>query len=176
MNARITFLEPPKIGDFHYGGIIFYIFQSGDPGFVANETHGLICAIEDQQGIPWYNGNYYQVATTLTSIGTGSSNTDDIIANIGGTNNAAGSARAYTGGGFTDWFLPSKDELNEMYLNKIQINTASTANGGENLSELYYWSSTEFSLNLAWAQRISNGSQERGDKRHSILVRPVRTF
>ena len=52
-------------------------------------------------------------------------------------------AKAYAGGGYTDWFLPSKDELNLMYTNKATINTTATANGGSSFSSSWYWSSTE---------------------------------
>ena len=110
-----------SVGDFLQGGVVFYIFVDGDTGYVAGETHGLIAAVQDQSsGIRWYNGINVTTGATGTAIGTGSANTDAII-NVQGpteTSYAAGLARAYTGGGHIDWFLPSKDELNKMYLNK----------------------------------------------------------
>ena len=45
---------------------------------------------------------------------------------------------------YSDWFLPSKDELNQMYQNKAAINTTAAANSGSNFSINYYWSSTEY--------------------------------
>ena len=58
-----------------------------------------------------------------TELGTGFSNTDKIIASQGriATNYAAGLARAYNGGGYTDWYLPSKNELNKLFLNRVAI-------------------------------------------------------
>ena len=112
---------PPAIGDFHGGGVVFLLFAEGDIGYVAGETHGLIAAVADQSsGIRWYNGSYVTTGATGTAIGTGATNTDAIISVQGPTETsyAAGLARAYTGGGYTDWFLPSKDELNKMYLNR----------------------------------------------------------
>ena len=43
---------PPAVGDFYQGGVVFYLFESGDMGYVEGEIHGLIAAAEDQ-----YRGN-----------------------------------------------------------------------------------------------------------------------
>ena len=68
-------------------------------------------------------------------------------------------ARAYTGGGYTDWFLPSKDELNKMYTKRVTINTTAASNSGSNFSTNTYWSSTESYISHAWVQYFSNGNQ-----------------
>jgi hypothetical protein len=167
------------VGDFYGGGVVFYIFESGDTGYVAGEKHGLIAAVQDQSsGIRWYNGSYTTTGATATTIGTGSANTDAIIAAQGATETsyAAGVARAYTGGGFTDWFLPSKDELNQMYTNKATINTTASANGGSNFSTNYYWSSTENDSGGAWGQHFVYGFQGNGFKDNTNSVRAVRAF
>jgi len=109
---------PPEVGDFYQGGVVFYIFVDGETGYVAGETHGLITAVEDQSSsIAWNIGGNFPTGATGSAIGTGTANTTTIInaQNAQGasqTSYAAGLARAYTGGGYTDWFLPSKDELN----------------------------------------------------------------
>ena len=126
-----------QVGDFYGGGVVFYIFVDGDTGYVAGETHGLIAAVQDQSsGIRWYNGSYVTTGATGTAIGTGSANTDAIIVYKVATETsyAAGLARAYTGGGYTDWFLPSKDELNKMYLNRATINTTAASNSGSDFA------------------------------------------
>ena len=169
---------PEQVGDFHQGGVVFYIFESGDTGYIAGETHGLIAAVEDQSSsIQWYNGSYTTTGAIGTAVGTGSANTDAIIASQGATETsyAAGLARAYTGGAYTDWFLPSKDELNQMYLNKSTINTTASANSGNNFSN-YYWSSTENSSSNAWIQGFSVGNQGLGGKDFTYNVRAVRAF
>ncbi|MDB2555739.1 DUF1566 domain-containing protein, partial [Flavobacteriaceae bacterium] len=170
----------PYPGDFHQGGVIFYIFVDGDTGYIAGETHGLIAAVADQSsGIRWYNGSYVTTGATGTAIGTGSANTDAIIAAQGATETsyAAGLARAYTGGGFTDWFLPSKVELNKMYLNRAIINITASANGGSNFStNYYYWSSTEGDYDSAWIQYFNNGNQYGSNKGYAYYVRAVRAF
>jgi hypothetical protein len=174
----ITPVSP--VGDFYQGGVIFYLFEAGDTGYVAGETHGLIAAVADQSsGIRWYKGSYSATGAIATAIGTGSANTDAIITVQGATETsyAAGLARAYTGGGYTDWFLPSKDELIKMYLKKGDINTTALANGGSNFATVYYWSSTEAGRYDAWIKFFSNAnSQGFGDKSFTYNVRAIRAF
>ena len=172
-----------RVGDFYGGGVVFYIFESGDTGYIAGETHGLIAAVADQSdGIQWYNGSYVTTGATGTAIGTGSANTDAIIdvAVATETSYAAGLARANTGGGYTDWFLPSKAELNKMWLERETINTTASANGGSNFSNNWYWSSTEHGSNItypyAWIQHLSDGETQVLDKSYSVRVRAVRAF
>jgi hypothetical protein len=178
LDARITALET-AVGDVYQGGVIFYILEEGDTGYVAGETHGLIAAVEDQSsGIQWYNDSYDTTGATGTAVGTGSANTDAIIAAQGATETsyAAGLARAYTGGGYTDWFLPSKDELNKMYTNRATINTTAAANSGSDFANNYYWSSTEFDFYTAWEQNFDDGFQGTSGKDNADSVRAVRAF
>ena len=135
-----------SIGDNYQGGKVAYILVSGDPGYDATTQHGLIAATTDQiGGIQWYNGSYTSTGATGTAIGTGFSNTNKIIASQGGTatSYAAGVARAYTGGGYADWYLPSKDELNKLFLSRSNI--------GGYVTDAY-WSSSERNNINAWAQ------------------------
>ena len=165
--------DPTQVGDFYQGGVIFYLFVDGEAGYVAGETHGLIAAVADQSsGIRWYNGTYVTTGATGTAIGTGSANTDTII-NVQGateTSYAAGLARAYTGGGYIDWFLPSKDELNKMYLNKATINTTAAANSGSDFIANNYWSSTEYDSNTAWVQYFGFDGQGYYDKVNTYVA------
>ena len=170
---------PQQVGDFYGGGVVFYRFVAGDAGYVAGQSHGLIAAIVDQSsGIRWHNGGDVTTGATGTAIGTGSTNTDTIITAQGATEThyAAGLARAYTDGSYTDWFLPSKDELNKMYLNRETINTTAAANGGSDLSTFSYWSSTEIVDDSAWIQNFDGGAQELAIKVGSNVVRAVRAF
>jgi len=168
-----------EVGDFYQGGVVFHLLVDGETGYVAGEIHGLIAAVQDQSsGIEWYNGVYITTGATPTAIGTGSANTDAIIAAQGATETdyAAGLARAYTGGGYTDWFLPSKDELNKMYLKKGDINTTAAANGGSNFSTNIYWSSTEVDNDNARKQSFASGFQPNNGKNGTSNVRAVRAF
>ena len=161
---------PLAIGDNYQGGIVFYLNGSGG---------GLIAAVEDQSSvIRWYNGSYSTTGATGTAVGTGSTNTTTIITEQGATatSYAAGLARAYTAGGYTDWFLPSKDELNQMYLKKTDINTTALANGGVIFTNFYYWSSTEDGNYNAWSQSFDSGYQDNSVKTYTDIVRAVRAF
>jgi hypothetical protein len=162
-----------QIGDSYQGGKVAYILVSGDPGYDANMQHGLIAATVDQStGIEWRNGSYTRTGVTGTAIGTGLSNTNAIIASQGGTatSYAAGLARAYSGGGYTDWYLPSTAELNKLRLNRAAIGNFADAN---------YWSSTEYSNDdYAMLQLFPTGT-EGGyhiQKFSTYRVRAVRSF
>jgi hypothetical protein len=171
-------IPQPQLGDFYGGGVVFHLFVEGEIGYVAGETHGLIAAVADQMSsIRWYRGDYVTTGATGTVVGTGATNTDAIIAVQGGefTYYAAGFARAYTGGGYTDWFLPSKDALNKMYENIGQGNVLGLGNVG-NFSPNYYWSSTENDNFNAWLQYFVDGGQGSFNKGFTNSVRAVRAF
>jgi hypothetical protein len=171
--------QVPQVGDFYGGGVVFHLFVDGEIGYVAGETHGLIAAVADQSsGIRWYNGSYVTTGATSTAVGTGSANTTTIIAEQGATSTsyAAGLARAYTDGTYTDWFLPSIDELNLMYDNIGQGNVLELGNVG-NFSNVSYWSSTENGHHTAWMQGFGNyGGQNSNYKYKAYYVRAVRAF
>jgi len=161
------------IGKTYQGGKIFYILVDGDLGYDANVQHGLIAATSDQStGIQWYNGSYTTTGATGTAIGTGLDNTNKIIASQGNTGSyAAKLCRDFRGGGYTDWYLPSKDELNKLYLNK-------TAFGWNQSDDGYYWTSTEYGMESARDQRISSssGGQNSYGKNAQEFVRAIRSF
>jgi hypothetical protein len=101
-------------------------------------------------------------------IGNGKQNTE-LIVRGDETGTAAHRCREYQQGGYSDWFLPSKDELNLMYQNLKQKSL-----GG--FSNATYWSSSERSNSSAWYQEFSNGSSWYNSKPNTYSVRPIRQF
>jgi Protein of unknown function (DUF1566) len=144
-------------GDTYAGGIIFYLDASG--------CHGLVAAPVDQgTGAAWNNGNYNNNNAWGDGIGAGKSNTMMVSQYPAST-----LCLSYTGGGFTDWYLPSRFELNLMYLNLNLL-------GLGNFAGSFYWSSSEFNATDAHYQNFYNGLQDHILKLSSFHVRAVRIF
>jgi hypothetical protein len=164
--------NPPQvlvIGQSYQGGKIAYILMFGDPGFNAMVQHGIIAAPNDLNGTPsWGCDGTIISGADGTAIGTGNQNTIDIVNGCSTAGIAAKLCNELTLDGYSDWYLPSKDELNKLYINKVLI-------GG--FSSLFYWSSSEASASTAWGQNFSYGGQY-GDlgKYGPAYVRPVRSF
>ena len=172
-DIAVSLQKGPAIGDSFGGGKIAYFLQSGDTGYVAGELHGLIVAIGDQSdGAPFATPDYqtiWPVGGFGIWIGYGSANTDLIISQNGaGTTYAAGIARAYNAGGYSDWFLPSPNELNKAYLNRNIL--------GETFSG-WYWTSANDSSNTADAYDSTSGQSWMGKTKDNVYkVRAMRSF
>jgi hypothetical protein len=164
------------------GGKIFY-YSSG--GFTCGPTRAATCTYLEaapsgwntgaDPGISWATNVNNNRLTTVpapgaiqTAIGTGFQNSDAIVAQTGNVaaTSAAVAARAYRGNSLTDWYLPSKDELNALYLQRTTVGGLA---GG-------YWSSSEERNSHAWGQDFNNGNQGAGDKFLGNVVRPIRAF
>jgi len=152
------------VGDSFQGGIIAYIDGTGQ--------HGLIAAPTDQiDRIMWYNGSYTVTGATDAAIGSGQSNTTAIVTTYGDGVYAAKMCDDLVIGDYSDWFLPSKDELNELFINRDLVGEFNTNPGS------YYWSSTERNYGTAYSQNFNNGSQSGYDqKNNNYHLRAVRAF
>jgi hypothetical protein len=103
-----------------------------------------------------------------TAVGSGYKNTVAMVAQSSTANRAGTIARAYRGpNNLSDWYLPSKDELNQLYINRATV--------GDFVSN-FYWSSSEVYSLETWYQNFSNGTQSNLAKYYTHYVRPVRAF
>jgi hypothetical protein len=139
------------VGESYGGGIIYYVDIFGQ--------HGLIAATTDQStAMDWGGLNSSGPFPVRDGIGAGMYNTERMIATEGSGIAAAQLCANFQGGGYGDWYLPSKYELNLMWLNIGQGASIGNVGGFANNN---YWSSTElvvFGYN-AWAQNFTTGSQ-----------------
>tara|TARA_R110002167_G_scaffold2366_1_gene12149 strand:- start:84 stop:575 length:492 start_codon:yes stop_codon:yes gene_type:complete len=147
-----------RVGDTYQGGIVFYVSGSS----------GLISSASDQSSAQWGCQGTNLSGAAGTDIGTGAQNTIDINAGCTTANIAADVCRDLDLNGYTDWFLPSKDELNQMYIHRATIGNFTTGN---------YWSSSEAGPGTAWLQVFNTGSQVNTTGKSSALVfRAIRAF
>jgi hypothetical protein len=153
-----------KVGDTGpAGGIVFYVTALGNHGLEAAPVD-----LNSGAGAEW--GCRYTPITGAdgTAIGTGVQNTANILAECTELGIAAKLADDYGLNGYDDWFLPSKNELNEMYINRGVV-------GG--FASYFYWSSSQSDSSLAWGQNFDGGFQNGYSSKYVTLrVRAVRAF
>jgi hypothetical protein len=167
-------------------GIVFYVTAGG--------SRGLEAAPSDQNtgtGIRWdsVSNPYTDTGAIADGVGAGDMNTTLIIAETEGdlATYAAGIAANYeathSGVVYDDWYLPSKFELNLMWMN-LADSDGDGANSGVSdpgnlggFASSSYWSSSQYGSNFAWAQLFGGGNQLKGpSKSFTYRVRAVRAF
>jgi hypothetical protein len=159
------------IGEVYGGGIVFYVWDGG--------AHGLIASIDNLTGKFW-GADGTLVSSTIyplrDGIGAGRNNTERIIQNIKSSDMlfksdytlyAAYVCLTYQGGNYGDWYLPSKYELNLLYLQKSVIGWVSGN----------YWSSNDYGTRDAYYLDFSTGLFVGMTKNYQGNgVRPIRSF
>jgi hypothetical protein len=145
------------------GGYIFYLDGSG--------CHGLVAKTQDEPSGYLWSSNNFDTWAFASGIFGGAQNTKKSIARaVANGSTCPAATQASLTDGFNDWYLPSKDELDMMYVNLHLQGLGGFANGG-------YWSSTEFNSIFAWAQSFSSGNQFDANKdAYGGYVRSVRAF
>lgn len=152
------------IGDSYGGGKIFWLDASGN--------HGLIADTGDiNTGIKWHNTVDTLCGANYEAIYVGDLNTNIIVDKQGNGVYAAiicrNAAKITNNEFYSDWYLPSKYELNLLYQQRNLVG---------NFTSDMYWSSTEADANKAWAQSFSNGIMSSDPKSVIRRVRAIRAF
>lgn len=153
------------------GGIVFYVaggtFTSTGSDCGSNCKYLEASPNDLSTSSAWCSDTSNSLSVSATAIGSGMSNTT--TADSACTSGAIQLAADYTNNGKSDWHLPSKNELNELYGQNASVGVPSNL----------YWSSSEqpaFGSFETWAQFFSNGFQDRKHKNLAIYVRAVRAF
>jgi hypothetical protein len=161
------------IGEEYGGGVIFHLWKDN-----AGVEHGLIVALTDQSiSQAWSNVTSAEIGTSAQSSWDGLSNSNSIVGQAGHTSSAAKLCLDLVSGGQSDWYLPSIQELNMLWNNYYTVaRVLSQISGAAQLSNSFYWSSSENYLNFAWYFVFGNGGTSSNYKTNAGYVRAVRAF
>ncbi len=166
----ITFTTLPNliVGQAYQGGIIAHIFVTGESGYVSGQVHGLIATTSNQSTGAQWGCSGTSIAGTSTTLGSGLSNTTAIVGGCTTSTIAAAICNNLTSGGYSDWYLPSREELNKLYLNRSVI-------GG--FSGVPYWSSSQNNSTTANSINFNTGIvTSTSTKTTAMYVRAIRKF
>jgi len=151
------------LGQDTLGGIVFYIYIGSD-----GNQHGLIVN-KNESTAQWQSSG---TTTNATRSWDGAYNTGLMTSSP-----AANYVNGLTDGGFTDWYLPSIDELSILWHNRFHVNNALNAGGFTLLSNTSsYWSSTEANAPTAFDIPFHRGYTANSSKTNTFSVRAVRAF
>lgn len=155
------FSYPYAIGQSLQGGVIATLTGGGMPA--------LIAASADNGNADW-GGLGTAIGAPAQSDTDGLGNTSAIVATLGGGSYATAMCQSLNSGGYTDWYLPAKDQLDALMTNQ-------TAIGG--FAPALYWSSTEYAVSpasTAWAEDSGTGAPVVMFKPNFLMIRCVRNY
>jgi hypothetical protein len=160
------------------GGKIFYRTATGFTMTDDNATaHYLEAAPADMTTtLAWASTGYTStdIEGTARGLGAGRENTA-LILETDANAPAAKACKDYNNGGKIDWFLPSEEELYQLYVNRDSVGNLKTTEDNVNYTH-YYWSSSQYYNTHAWYKIFSDGIQSGMEKDTTRSVRPVRAF
>jgi len=161
------------IGEEYGGGVIFHLWKDN-----AGVEHGLIVALTDQStSQAWSDVTSTEIGASAQSSWDGLSNSNAIVGQAGHTSSAAKLCLDLVSGGQSDWYLPSIQELNMLWNNYFTVaRVLSQISGATQLSNSYYWSSSEDTNGNAWSFYFDYGYTNSSGKSDPTYVRAVRAF
>ncbi len=170
LQTSVSFDAKKGVGQETEGGVVFHIDTLERKAYVVSK-----------QDVGTFTPGCWEVSIDGAegiATGTGKQNTLDIVSACSETNIAAKACADYDCGDYDDWFLPSKDELNQIYRNK---STLEHTKGFVALATTFYWSSTQINssnVKLSWLQNFDNGDQHTTSRFYYNInhVRAVRVF
>ena len=179
---------PCSLGDIGPGGGRVFYVAPDDGTFTQEGATDSMCSTDCKylEAAPttgenaWTDASYVWsgntnsgVGTTGTAIGTGYRNTVNIVAQSNTADKAGTKSLAFRGpNSLSDWHLPSRDELNQLYLQRVTV----SASAGTAFVNSSYVSSSESSANNMHFQNFFTGEQSIGVKSYGHRVRPIRAF
>ena len=121
--------------------------------------------------LAWASSGFFRtnISGTGTAIGSGRQNTALILA-VDANAPTALACRNYSNNGLNDWFLPSRDELNQLYSNRALVGNLGT--------QSVFWSSSQINTETAWVQFFFDDGLQIGGQKGSLItnVRAIRAF
>ena len=174
--------EPAKIaGDYALGdkgpagGFIFYI----NPNYQTDGWRYMEAAPDDLGEMTWGTTDFAVQGAAGTAVGTGKQNTIDIVNGDPSDNTAADACANYNiakdGVTYDDWFLPSRDELEEIF-NNLRLKGIGNFYLNENNEYEAYWTSSQADAEQCWGKCFETLITMGGLKEYPLYVRPVRAF
>lgn len=158
------------VGDYAQGGVVFYVDASGQ--------HGKVVYMHQMGFIRWSEVSSTYNYSRSWSPTNGAGNTSAIIQNPNHLISAASLCAEMAYGGYDDWYLPSTEELSDLYDVRTVVDQKLSEIGGEPLGTNAYWSSLESNSNfeMAYAWKFFDGTPALGSKNGFSNTRAVRAF